>query len=336
MSEMVENRAIDVQIEPAEIGKTNTLPKVSIVTPSYNQGAFVEQTILSVICQNYSNLEYILVDANSQDQTQAVLESYKQHIDVLIVEPDRGQSEALNKGFRRATGEIMAYLNSDDCYASKEVISRVVTLFAEDPDTDVIYGQRNSINEDGRFVYRQPFRPFDCKALYLSDYIPQECTFWRRSIFEKAGGYIDESFQFAMDYELWLRFLQVGAKFLSVEDVFGLFRTYNKQKSIEQWHSRGLPEIARLHKTYLDRYIPEEQMIDHYKYHCFGVHPATNPNAFDFAQRVWGGFTQHKRELFNHRFDRWSQWEYRLKFGQPLPKVLQQEWQDALYKSVSD
>lgn len=295
-------------------------PKVSIVTPSYNQGKFIEQTILSVICQDYPNLEYILVDAASSDETSEVLERYQDHIDVLIVEPDNGQSDALNKGFRRSTGEIMAYLNSDDCYANKEVISRVVALFAEHPEVEVIYGQRNSINEEGRFVYCHPYRPFNKEALYLSDYIPQECTFWRRSIFERAGGQIDETFHFAMDYELWLRFLEYDAKFLSVEDYFGLFRTYREQKSIEQWQTRGLPEISRLHNAYLQRYIPEKEMIDHYYDHFFGIHPAVSTNALDFAQRVWGGFTTFKRDLYNLRLDRWSIREYRLKYGKPVPK----------------
>lgn len=296
-------------------------PKVSIVTPSYNQGKFIEKTILSVICQDYCNLEYILVDAASIDATQEILQVYQPHIDVLIIEPDGGQSEALNKGFRQSTGEIMAYLNSDDCYANKEVISRAVTLFAEHPEIDVIYGQRNSINEEGRFVYCHPYRPFNKEALYLSDYIPQECTFWRRDIFERAGGQIDETFHFAMDYELWLRFLEHDAKFLSVNDYFGLFRTYQEQKSIEQWQTRGLPEIARLHNTYLHRYIPEKEMIDHYYDHFFGIHPEVSRHALEFAQRIWGGFTTFKRDLYNLRLDRWSFREYKQKYGKPVPKL---------------
>lgn len=289
-------------------------PKVSIVTPSYNQGKFIENTILSVICQDYSNLEYIVVDAVSPDTTQDILDRYQNHINIAIIEPDTGQANALNKGFKRCTGEIMAYLNSDDCYASSDVISKVVAYFDKNPETDVIYGQRNSINEAGFFVYCQPYRPFSKEALYLSDYIPQECVFWRQSIFEKSGSYIDESFHFAMDYELWLRFLKHDAKFLSVEDFFGLFRTYQKQKSIDLWHTLGLPEIARLHNTYLGRYIPEKEMIDYYQEHSFCAHPVAHPEAFSFSQNLWGCFTTFKRDLVETPLDRWAIREYRRRY----------------------
>ncbi|NJR64231.1 MAG: glycosyltransferase [Leptolyngbyaceae cyanobacterium CRU_2_3] len=162
-------------------------PRVTIVTPSYNQGRFIERTILSVICQDYPDLEYILVDAVSTDHTQTVLERYEPQIDVLIVEPDRGQTDALNKGFNRSTGEIMAYLNSDDCYADKHVIATAVRYFHDNPDIDVVYGQRNCINANGRFTYCPPYRPFCQDNLLLSDYIGQECVFWRRSILNKRG-----------------------------------------------------------------------------------------------------------------------------------------------------
>jgi glycosyltransferase involved in cell wall biosynthesis len=300
--------------------ESSVYPKVSIVTPSYNQGKFIERTILSVICQDYPNLEYIVVDAVSKDETKEVLDRYSEHIDVVIIESDTGQANALNKGFKLCTGEVLAYLNSDDCYAAADVISKVVAHFEQNPEMDVVYGQRNSMNEDGYFVYCQPYRPFSKENLYLSDYIPQECTFWRRSIFEKAGPYIDESFNFAMDYELWFRFLKHDAQFLSVEDFFGLFRTYQKQKSIDLWHTLGLPEIARLHRTYLDRYIPEKEMIDYYQEHSFQAHPETQPAAFSFAQHLWGCFTTFKRDLIAAPLDRWAVQEYKRKYASALSK----------------
>ncbi|HEY9641310.1 MAG TPA: glycosyltransferase family 2 protein [Coleofasciculaceae cyanobacterium] len=304
---------------PAQLRYPKVSPKVSIVTPSYNQGKFIERTILSVICQDYPNLEYIVVDAVSTDQTSAVLEKYQPHIDVLIVEPDRGQTDALNKGFNRSTGEIMAYLNSDDCYADKDVIATAVRYFEQHPDIDVVYGQRNCINANGRFTYCSPYKPFCKDSLLLSDYIAQECVFWRREIFEKAGAYVDESFHFAMDYELWLRFLQHGAKFLAVEEFFGLFRSYQEQKSIELWERVGLPEIARLHELYLGRALPEKEMVDYYQEYFFGSHPVASPDAFRFAQGVWGGFTMYKKELLNKQpLDTWGLAEYDRKFQSAL------------------
>lgn len=280
--------------------------RVSIITPSYNQGCFIERTILSVLGQTYDNLEYILYDALSQDSTPSVLERYQDKIDVLVSEPDRGQSDALNKGFRRATGDILAYLNADDCYASPTVISEVVKIFSENPDVSVIYGRRQIINDLGYFFTETPFRPFNLDLIYLADYIPQECTFWRRSIFEKCGSNIDETFSFAMDYELWLRFLKHDAKFLSVDSVFGFFRWYSDQKSQSQWLTHGLPEIERLHLQYLGRSIPETEMLGYYNEHMYQVSPQRDKDLFDFYHQVWEMTMWHKRNKLSLRpLDRW-------------------------------
>src|SRR5205085_1479691 len=122
-------------------------PRVSIVTASYNQAPFIERTIRSVLCQDYGNLEYIVLDSCSQDGTGAILAKYAPAIDVLIVEKDRGQSDALHRGLQLASGGILAYLNADDCLASAQTISQVVQCFAENPAADVIYGRRNFIDE---------------------------------------------------------------------------------------------------------------------------------------------------------------------------------------------
>lgn len=284
----------------------NASPKVSIVTPSYNQGKFVEKTILSVLCQNYSNLEYIFVDAVSNDETPDILERYRDRIDVLIIEPDKGQTDALNKGFQRATGDILAYINSDDCYANPRVISTAVQHFLDNPEIDVIYGRRNVIDDEGKFLHCMPYRPFSKDMLMLSDYIPQECVFWRRSIFEKSGFYVDMSFDFAMDYELWFRFLDHGAKFLSVNTFFGLFRWYADQKSQDQWRTKGLPEIARLHQKYLNQEIEEKVMIGYFQEHNFLVNPLTQKEAFSFCSRLWETTNSHKRRVWRRRsLDEW-------------------------------
>jgi len=288
------------------ITTTKNIPRVSIVTPSYNQGQFIEKTIRSVLCQDYSNLEYIVVDALSNDQTIEILQKYDNYIDIVIVEKDNGQADALNKGFGVCTGDILAYLNSDDCYISKEVISQVVNYFNNYPDIDVVYGQRKFINENGEFVHCYPYKPFSKNNLYLSDYIPQECTFWRRSIFEKSGFFIDDSFHFAMDYELWLRFLKYDANFFSVSDFFGLFRYYDSQKSISQWHTVGLPEIAKVHNIYTDKYIPEKEMVDYYYEHFYGANPSINSQAFDFCHSIWNTFVMHKRNILGQiPIDKW-------------------------------
>jgi glycosyltransferase involved in cell wall biosynthesis len=286
--------------------KNNDIPLVSIVTPSYNQGKYIERTIRSVLCQDYSNIEYIVVDGLSSDNSKKIIKKYNKYIDVSIIEKDNGQSDALNKGFKVCTGDILAYLNSDDCYPDKSTITKVVSYFEQYPDVDVIYGQRDTIDADGRFLYCMPYRPFSKKSIYISDYIPQECTFWRRNIFEKSGSYVDDTFDFAMDYELWLRFLKHDAIFLSVTDLFGLFRSYEGQKSISRWQTVGLPEIARLYSMYTNKHIPEKDMIDDYQKHFYGVDPSFFPESFNCAQQLWNTFVVYKRNVLGQRaIDEW-------------------------------
>jgi glycosyltransferase involved in cell wall biosynthesis len=282
-------------------------PRVSVVTPSFNQGNYIEKTILSVLRQNYSNIQYILFDAISKDNTKNVLERYRHEFDVLKIEPDEGQVDALNKGFDLADGDIIAYLNADDCYANDNVISQVVQLFEEHPEVSVIYGRRIVIDDHGFYINEPPYREFCKSLLYWADYIPQECVFWRRSIFEKAGFKVDKTFSFAMDYELWLRFLEHDAQFLSVDQVFGLFRWYSDQKSQSQWQTHGLPEIERLHRKYLGHSVPESKMMGYYHEHYYQANPDHNKDLFDFYHHFWEVTMWHKRELLSHRpLDEWS------------------------------
>ncbi len=281
-------------------------PRVSIITPSYNHREFIERTLLSVLCQDYPNLEYIVVDGASQDGTVEVLERYRPHLGHLIIEPDQGQSDALNKGFALATGEILAYLNSDDCYAGPEVVSAAVAFLDQHPETDLVYGRRHFIDAQGVFQIARPYQPFNRRLLYLADYIPQECTFWRRGIFERAGNHISTEFNFAMDYELWFRFLESGAEFLAVDHLFGLFRWYPNQKSQEQWHEKGLPEIARLHQKYLGRIVLEEDMYNYFLSYFYGVSHEEQPAAFAFFHRIWELTDWHRRESLRYQYeDRW-------------------------------
>ncbi len=290
----------------SKIKSSSDRPLVSVVTPSYNQGKYIEKTIRSVLCQDYSSIEYIVVDGLSNDNSRKIIQKYDNYIDISIIEKDHGQSDALNKGFRASSGEIMAYLNADDCYANQDIISKLVKYFEQYPDVDVIYGQRNSIDENGCFLYCLPYRPFSQENIYISDYIPQECTFWRRRIFEKSGSYIDDTFDFAMDYELWLRFLKNDANFLSVKDFFGLFRTYPDQKSISRWRTVGLPEIARLYDMYTNKYIPEQEMIDDYQKHFYGVNPSLDKDLFNFSHQFWSTCVMHKKNLLGQiPIDNW-------------------------------
>jgi glycosyltransferase involved in cell wall biosynthesis len=256
--------------------------------------------------QDYPNIEYIFVDALSTDSTPEVLTRYSNQIDCIIQEKDEGQADAINKGFQHANGELMTYINSDDCYASPTVISEVVDLFAANPSIDLIYGKRYEVDENGFFVFSYPHRKFEKERLYKADYIPQECVFWRKSIYDKSGSFVDKTFNFAMDYELWLRFLAHGAEFLSVDRVFGLFRTYPAQKSIANWSEHGLPEIAKLQKRYLGSSIEYNDMIDCYLEHFSGADRQSHPLQFQSFDWLWKETVfQKKRILGNAPLDLW-------------------------------
>jgi hypothetical protein len=178
-------------------------PLVSIVTPSFNQAKYLEETIISVLNQDYPNTEYLIMDGGSSDGSIDVIRKYEHRLAFWISEKDDGQAHAINKGWRRSRGEIVAYLNSDDIYM-QGAISKAVRAFAEHPEWAMLYGDCGLINESGAFIGSLMARPFDLKSLLLRCTIGQPAVFIRRSALETVG-MLDESFHMAMDYDLWMR-----------------------------------------------------------------------------------------------------------------------------------
>jgi glycosyltransferase involved in cell wall biosynthesis len=234
-------------------------PKISIVTPSYQQGAFVERTILSVLNQQYPNLEYFVQDGGSTDTTIEVLKKYEEKLTKWTSKKDNGQSQAINLGFSCASGEIMAWLNSDDLLLPG-ALNIVVDYFNRHPEIDVIYGNRLLIDENDMNIGRWILPGHDGNVLEWVDYIPQETMFWRRSIWEKAGGKIDETFKFAMDWDLLVRFKEVNAKFAHLPCFLGAFRIHELQKTSSVINQVGLEEMNRIRMRLLGR-IPSNKEI---------------------------------------------------------------------------
>lgn len=226
------------------------LPSISIVTPSFQQARFVGRTIDSVLSQNYPRLDYFVQDGGSTDGTADVLQSYGDRLTGWVSQKDGGQSQAINLGFARASGEIMAWLNSDDLLMPG-ALHRVGEYFAQHPEVDVVYGNRILIDEEDREIGRWVLPAHDDEVLSWADFIPQETLFWRRSIWEKAGGRIDESFRFAMDWDLLQRFRSVGARMVRLPDFLGAFRIHNAQKTSVQINEVGMEEMARLRRRAL-------------------------------------------------------------------------------------
>ncbi len=222
------------------------MPKISLVIPNLNCADFLEQTITSIVSQSYPNLELILSDGGSTDGSLDIVERYRGAFAHIISEPDTGQANAVNKGFSRATGEVMGWINSDDVLMSGG-LGLVGSLFALKPKLDWVTGKLTTIDETGHVLASRRPRPISYQRLLAGDYqwVQQESTFWRRSLWDKAGGQLDERLSLAVDGELWLRFSRC-AELIAVHDKIGAFRFRKGQRSeaMDAYHAEMLAVIA--------------------------------------------------------------------------------------------
>lgn len=217
------------------------LPKISIVTPSYNQADFLEGAIRSVLEQKYPALEYVIIDGGSNDGSRAVLEQHGPSLTYWVSEPDNGQYAAIAKGFARTSGEIMGWLNSDDQY-TPWAFSVVGEIFERFPDIEWLTTLYPIWwDHAGRAVHCEPLRGFSRTGFWSGEHLPsgnhhylgfiqQESTFWRRSLWERAGG-LDTSFRAAGDFDLWARFFAAGAELVGAATPLGGFRLHPNQKT---------------------------------------------------------------------------------------------------------
>ena len=236
-----------------------TQPGVSLITPSFNQGAFIERTVQSVLAQGYPHLEYYVQDGGSMDETVAVLRRYEGRLTGWASASDGGQSQAINLGFARTSGEIMAWLNSDDLLLPG-ALAYVADYFARHPEVDVVYGHRILIDEDDQEIGRWILPRHDDGVLSWADFIPQETLFWRRSLWEKAGGRVDESYRFAMDWDLLLRFRAAGARMVRLPRFLGAFRVHGAQKTSAVIEDVGFGEMNRLRQRELGREVSRAEI----------------------------------------------------------------------------
>lgn len=232
--------------------------KISIVTPSFNQSQYLERTMLSILNQNYNNCEYIIIDGLSTDNSQQIIKNYQTHLAYWISEQDTGQYDAINKGFSRSSGDIMCWLNSDDLYLPNtldvvnkifsthpeiEWITSLYPLMIDELDNIIRCNFLYGISKEG--FYRGENLPG--VSLFSTGFIQQESTFWRRSLWEKAGGFLDTSYPLAADFELWSRFFKF-AEIYSTLTPLGCFRKHPNQiteRHLDEYYKEAKKALSK-------------------------------------------------------------------------------------------
>ena len=254
-------RPVTLETFPAGRLAPDRLPRLAVVTPSFQQAAFLEQTMQSVLGQTGVPLEYIVQDGGSNDGSREILQRHAGRLAYWESAPDKGQADAIVRGFQHATGgpdDLMMYLNSDDLLMPGAA-RYVAEYFARHPEVDAVYGHRVIIDDDGKEVGRWLSPRTACDDLRFQDLVPQETLFWRRRIWDRVGG-IDRSFRFAMDWDLLLRFQAAGARIVRLPWFLGLFRVHPQQKSQAWMEKVGIPEMDALRARALGREPTDEEL----------------------------------------------------------------------------
>jgi glycosyltransferase involved in cell wall biosynthesis len=224
----------------------NQFPQITIVTPSFNSASTIERTLKSVERQRYPNLQYVCVDGNSGDETLSILDRYKHIIETIISEPDKNASDAINKGFRLATGEIYCYINADDELAD-DALFAVAAFFTNNPEVDVVTGACRRIFEDHSETITQVHQSY-WNEMALRNLIEQPSTFWRASLHKQAGEF-DTSYYYAFDWEMWNRFKSNHARFMMVNQVLSIYH-FTDNNLTSRAGKKVIDEMFRITRKY--------------------------------------------------------------------------------------
>ena len=206
-------------------------PLISIITPSFNQAAFLEETLLSVLGQDYPAIEYIVIDGGSTDGSVAILERYADQLAYWVSEPDAGQADAINKGFAKATGKYVAWLNSDDVYLPRAVATAVAAL-EDNPDAAFVYGKDRSVDGQGKVIATHRFEAYDVVDLLAMRIISQPAVFMRKSVFDASDG-LNLDFHFMLDHQLWIQ-LARNAPIVYVDEFLAEAKYHEDAKNVAQ------------------------------------------------------------------------------------------------------
>jgi glycosyltransferase involved in cell wall biosynthesis len=271
-------------------------PQISIITPSFNQGRFLAATLESVLRQDYPALEYLVMDAGSEDGSVEIIRQRASELSFWRSEPDRGQAAAINEGFSRSSGVILGWLNSDDLY-TPGTFSQLASIFGRISDQPVVvYGACELFHDGQSSCEIRGALPFDPELLQITDYLDQPSVFWTRAAWEMVGP-LDESLHYAFDWDWFLRAAK-SCKFIRSDRVFSRYRIHSKNKSgvggRERWME--LVEVVKRHAP--------GRVTDHYEY------------------------------LTNHSIAHW--WlNKRMRFAQTLARMLPNNWADMAATAAS-
>lgn len=249
----------------------NIFPKISIITPSYNQGQFLEQTILSVLGQNYPNLEYIIIDGGSADNSVEIIKKYEDKLVYWVSEADKGQSHAINKGFSIATGDILAWLNSDDMYLPG--ILDYISKLIDSTSTGIYFGdciQFKYLNAELTCFGSCVSKRFNENNLLLNDYIIQPSSFWTKKTIEILGP-LNEDLHFGFDWEWFIRAHQKSVPFYPIEKPLSLYRVHvshksgtggeKRQRELSDLYAKVNPHIQKLYDILCNERIIDRKVL---------------------------------------------------------------------------
>jgi glycosyltransferase involved in cell wall biosynthesis len=241
-------------------------PKITIVTPNYNLGQFLEQTILSVLNQDYPNLEYIIIDGGSTDNSLKIIKKYEDKLTYWVSEPDSGLYHAIQKGFDKSTGEIMGWLNSDDMLHPNSLFY-INQLFSQFSEIEWIQGRPSFFDKNGGITNVAPIRRWSKYDFYIGDYqwIQQESTFWKKSLWERSGSYLNTNLKLTGDFDLWLRFFDF-AELYSTSVILAGFRMRGKGQLSQKYYDKYIIGTEQQLQLKLATFtFPEQLRISFYK-----------------------------------------------------------------------
>ena len=239
--------------EKVIFSKDPSWPKISIITPSYNQADFLERTIISVLNQNYPNLEYIIIDGGSTDRSVEIIKKYENYLAYWVSEKDNGTTDGVNKGISMATGHLVGTQNSDDIYLPG-AFYKAIEVFNKDPNTDIVLGNRLDVDEKDNIISESRFTPFTVVGhFYEGMALSMQTAFWQKSLFSKIGMF-DPKLRLAGDFEFFLRAGLKKARFKHVRYYWGAIRRHKAAKTYITWSPTMKKECEIIDRLYGRKY----------------------------------------------------------------------------------